>query len=78
MYTSGIFFSLDHYVGNPTASAVLEHQPVAIYLELGRGALLTDVPIHVSAWLWGAGWAVASMVVGFWFFWQAEERYGRG
>ncbi|MBV9444977.1 MAG: ABC transporter permease [Streptosporangiaceae bacterium] len=29
-------------------------------------------------WLWGAGWAVLAMVVGFVFFWQAETRYGRG
>jgi teichoic acid transport system permease protein len=29
-------------------------------------------------WLWGAGWAVVAIVVGFVFFWQAETRYGRG
>jgi teichoic acid transport system permease protein len=29
-------------------------------------------------WLWGIGWAVATLVVGFVFFWQAETRYGRG
>jgi teichoic acid transport system permease protein len=29
-------------------------------------------------WLYGAGWAVLAMVVGFVFFWQAETRYGRG
>jgi teichoic acid transport system permease protein len=29
-------------------------------------------------WLWGIGWAVLALVVGFVFFWQAETRYGRG
>jgi teichoic acid transport system permease protein len=29
-------------------------------------------------WLYGAGWAVLALVVGFVFFWQAETRYGRG
>ena len=29
-------------------------------------------------WLWGAGWAVVALVVGFVFFWEAETRYGRG
>jgi teichoic acid transport system permease protein len=29
-------------------------------------------------WLWGIGWAVVALVVGFVFFWQAETRYGRG
>jgi teichoic acid transport system permease protein len=29
-------------------------------------------------WLWGIGWAVVALVVGFVFFWEAETRYGRG
>jgi teichoic acid transport system permease protein len=29
-------------------------------------------------WLYGAGWAVVALVIGFVFFWQAETRYGRG
>jgi teichoic acid transport system permease protein len=29
-------------------------------------------------WLWGIGWALLALVVGFVFFWQAETRYGRG
>src|ERR1700689_536416 len=29
-------------------------------------------------WLYGAGWAVVAIVVGFVFFWQAETKYGRG
>lgn len=78
MYTSGVFFSLSHYVHDPTAAAILQHQPIALYLELARSALLREVPADPSAWLWGAGWAVGAAVVGLWFFWGAEERYGRG
>jgi hypothetical protein len=29
-------------------------------------------------WYWGIGWAVFAVIVGFFFFWQAETRYGRG
>jgi teichoic acid transport system permease protein len=29
-------------------------------------------------WLYGAGWALVALVVGFVFFWQAETKYGRG
>jgi teichoic acid transport system permease protein len=29
-------------------------------------------------WLYGAGWAVVALIVGFLFFWQAETKYGRG
>jgi teichoic acid transport system permease protein len=29
-------------------------------------------------WFYGIAWAVVAVVVGFWVFWRAEERYGRG
>ena len=79
MYTSGVFFSIDHYVGDhATAGAILSHQPIAIYLELGRGALLDEVTVKASSWAWGVGWAVLALVLGFIFFWRAEEEYARG
>lgn len=78
LYTSGVFFSIDHYVGEGGARAVLAHQPIAVYLELARGALLSDVTAALEMWLWGAGWAALALVVGFWFFWHGEERYARG
>lgn len=33
---------------------------------------------QTGLWLWGAGWALLALVVGFFFFWRAESRYGRG
>jgi hypothetical protein len=29
-------------------------------------------------WLAGIGWAIVTLVVGVFYFWQAETRYGRG
>ncbi|MEU0290325.1 ABC transporter permease, partial [Streptomyces sp. NPDC005908] len=29
-------------------------------------------------WAFALGWAVLAAVVGFVYFWKAEERYGRG
>jgi len=31
-----------------------------------------------ALWLWGVGWALVAIVIGFLFFWRAEARYGRG
>jgi teichoic acid transport system permease protein len=31
-----------------------------------------------SLWIWAAAWAVAALVAGFFIFWRAETRYGRG
>ena len=78
MYVSGVFFAIDHYVGHGTAAVVLTHQPVAVYLELGRASLLTEVDASASIWLWGIGWAVVTFVLGFVYFWRGEARYGRG
>jgi teichoic acid transport system permease protein len=36
------------------------------------------LPSIPSLWLWGVGWALIVVVVGFVFFWRAEARYGRG
>jgi teichoic acid transport system permease protein len=33
-------------------------------------------PAHF--WYYAIGWAVVSIIVGFYFFWRAETRYGRG
>ena len=31
-----------------------------------------------TVWYYGIGWAVVVFVLGFWYFYRAEERYGRG
>jgi teichoic acid transport system permease protein len=33
---------------------------------------------ETSLWLYGVGWALLALVLGFFFFWRAETRYGRG
>jgi teichoic acid transport system permease protein len=55
-----------------------------LYHTVEKGKALYDSaychgPISMdSLWLWGVGWAIGALVVGFVFFWQAETRYGRG
>ncbi len=34
--------------------------------------------ISTHLWLFGAGWAVAALLLGFWYFWRKEVNYGRG
>lgn len=82
MYGSGVIFSIERYVGplnNDALLTVMTHQPVAIYLDLARQAVLQEptIPLDGTKWLWGIGWAVLFFVVGFIYFWRAEARYGR-
>ncbi|MEG3614547.1 ABC transporter permease [Isoptericola haloaureus] len=85
MYGSGVIFPVTHYVDNlPGAwqsvlGPVLEYQPVAVYLYLGRSILTEEeaFPPDPTMWALGAGWAVLTFVLGFIVFWRGEERYGR-
>lgn len=87
-YTSGVFW---HHTavssGGSTAkqviATVMEHNPVANFLTLCRVSLLGEKDVVPAGWslldhyLLAGGWALALFVVGFVWFWRAEEEYGR-
>ncbi|PFG37610.1 teichoic acid transport system permease protein [Flavimobilis soli] len=79
MYASGVIFSIDHYVQSEILSAIMSYQPVAVYLNLSRQAMLveTSYPLDGTYWILGAAWALAAFVIGFLHFWRGEARYGR-
>lgn len=83
MYASGVMFSIPVMLkGKPSWIAdVLQWNPAAIYMDLIRFALIDgygseNLPPHV--WGFAIGWAILFGVLGFVYFWKAEERYGRG
>lgn len=73
---------------NPWISDVLEANPGYVYVELARQALLpeyvaqTDPQVAATnpgmLWIYAVVWAVVILVGGFYWFYRAEERYGRG
>lgn len=81
MYTCGVMYSINKVTAHAprVVAEALQLNPGAVYIELVRGALLSSYP-KLPGWTWGvaAGWAVASLLVGFVWFWKAEDRYGRG
>ncbi|MCX4680012.1 ABC transporter permease [Streptomyces sp. BE308] len=83
MYASGVMFSIPVMLADKPAwiADVLQYNPAAIYMDLVRFALIDgygseNLPQHV--WAVGLGWALLVGIVGFVYFWKAEERYGRG
>ena len=76
-YGSGVLFSIERY-GTGWFGTAMEHQPFAIFLELGRSALLEEIPVEPIKWVWGLFWAAITVVLGFIYFWRAEAKYGRG
>lgn len=77
-YSSGIFFSVDTISGvNPILGFLLEANPIHIFLKIARSILVTGYSATHLDWILAASWAVGTMLVGFIFFWRAEEKYGR-
>ena len=86
-YASGIFFmTAEKTKGHPTIGKILEANPASVFVELSRTSLLGSYRgdlakhgwVHHHLWLYAIGWAVVTFVGGFWYFYRAEERYGRG
>nr|WP_241744481.1 ABC transporter permease [Cellulosimicrobium arenosum] len=85
MYGSGVIFPVTHYVDRlPDAvqgivGAILEYQPIGVFLYVARSILTQEpeIPQDPWMWLWAALWAIVAFVVGFIVFWRGEERYGR-
>jgi len=83
MYASGVLYSVENFSKHLPgwAATVIEANPLLVYIELFRLALMEDVPLTsgpTRLWLLGSAWAVLALVAGFIYFWRGEQEYGRG
>ena len=61
--------------------AVVEANPLLVYIELMRHALMEDVPLAGAPtvlWTQAVVWALVAGSGGFFYFWRGEKGYGRG
>ena len=77
MYGSGVMYSIDRWVTHPTALAAMELNPAFCVLEISRDLLLYGTTPDLKLWLTLTAWAVVTPLLGFLYFWQGEEDYGR-
>lgn len=84
LYGSGVFYSLTTATNDlPTwASTLLHLNPMLVFIELAREALITTNPASQfsvgSMWAVAVGWSLVMGVGGFLYFWRGEKEYGRG
>jgi teichoic acid transport system permease protein len=83
MYGSGVLYSVTLFTKHlpPTIATIVQANPLLVYIELARHALMETAPITASParlWLLGGAWAVLAVVGGFLYFWRGEQEYGRG
>lgn len=83
MYASGVLYSVELFAQHLPALAAkaMEANPLLVYVELVRHALLEGSP-HASPlpqlWLLGVAWALLMGAGGYVYFWLGEKEYGRG
>ena len=83
MYASGVLYSVENFERYlpPVATAIVEANPLLVYIELARYALLEGAPLASPLWqLWAfaVGWAILVGLGGYIAFWRGERDYGRG
>ncbi|MEU6725008.1 ABC transporter permease [Nonomuraea wenchangensis] len=83
LYASGVFFAIhDKVVGSAGlpewVATAMYLNPAASFIEFMRDLLLTRHTPPPMVWLSCLCWAVVTLAGGFWYFWRAEDRYGRG
>ncbi|WP_319458439.1 ABC transporter permease [Micromonospora sp. RTP1Z1] len=84
MYASGVLYSVDKFaqnIHNPVLIEIVHANPLLIYIELIRHALMETAPLTSSPpqiWALAAIWALVVGVGGYLYFWRGEQEYGRG
>jgi len=77
LYASGVMFSLDAFITHPALLEVVQYNPAYCVIELSRELLVYGTTPDLRLWLTLGAWAVVTPVLGFLYFWQAEEDYAR-
>lgn len=84
LYGSGVFFSLANVMSHLPgwAATLLKLNPMLVFIELAREALLVETPdpgmSHLYMWSMATAWALVMGIGGFLYFWRGEKEYGRG
>ncbi|MFY1627674.1 ABC transporter permease [Micromonospora sp. WMMD723] len=83
MYGSGVLYSVKLFDRLPEwAATIIQFNPILVYIELARYALLEQAPLLnesvTQLWLVAVGWAVLGGIAGYVYFWRGEQEYGRG
>jgi teichoic acid transport system permease protein len=83
LYGSAVLYPVtrfsDHLSG--WQLTLVEANPMLIFIDLMRHALMEDVPLAnspLALWLQAIGWTLVVGLGGYVYFWRGEKGYGRG
>lgn len=76
-FLSGVMFTLDRFEHVPFARDVMSHNPAYVFLTAIRDASIYQTVPGLYTWLILCAWSFGTLIVGFLYFWGAEEKYVR-
>jgi teichoic acid transport system permease protein len=83
MYLSAVLYPVQRFTDHLHGWKlhVLEANPLLVYIELIRHALIENVKLAgppMLLWIEAVIWAVVVLAIGYTYFWRGEKGYGRG
>lgn len=74
-FISGVFFSVDRFVDQPTLKFLMEQNPAYRFLTAVRGAVMYGQVPTLAEWMILTAWGAGTLTIGFMFFWKGEGKY---
>lgn len=74
-FLSGVFFSIERFATQPVVQEIMTANPIYQFLRAVRNCVMLGVVPSWQEWVYLSAWSFGLLLVGFVFFWQAEERY---
>lgn len=74
-FISGVFFDLSKFDKNPHIQEIMQANPIYQFLTAVRQLVLDGEVPPLGTWLYIAAWSFGLLIIGYFYFWQAEERY---
>ena len=84
LYGSAVIYPVsqfEHRIHSPVLLAIVEANPMLVFVELMRHALMSGVKLANSPlvlWSEAIAWTIVMGIGGFVYFWRGEKGYGRG
>ena len=83
MYSSAVLYPVQRFSDHLSGwkLALVEANPLLVYIELMRHALMEDVELASPPgvlWAQAVAWALVVGTLGYVYFWRGEKGYGRG
>ena len=76
-FLSGVMFSIDRFAEHSVVHQIMTANPCYIFLTAVRDSSIYRTAPSLSTWGELLAWSLGAFVLGFIFFWRAEDKYVR-